>query len=56
MVKDGRWERAMMKYTFFMIPERAHVRRDGCRKREVWNETHLLSFWRTLYDVSIYPG
>jgi hypothetical protein len=53
---QGRWEGTMMKYTFFLIPERARVRRHACRKGEVWNETHLLSCGRTLYDVSIYPG
>ena len=33
----------MMKGTFFMIPERAQVRRNPCRKGEVWNETHRFS-------------
>jgi hypothetical protein len=40
--------------TFFIIPVNGHVRRE--EHDEGGEGTYQLSFWRTLYDVSIYPG
>lgn len=52
------WKEKMIKMgrnvTFFMIPVNRHVRRE---EHDFWRwRTYQLSFWRTLYDVSIYPG